>query len=227
MKIHFPNKNNTSTQFFRGFFLIKDLNSRAALLWGMNKGETDEWSPLMPKSRSPLQALVGVVDSSNLWHPTHRTFLQSLCSSSITMSLNPFVCTFCHCNKSHKLPFGISSLGIVNVFLNSFIMMFGVLLVIIYWWFFILCYLCWSLYICLYPIKRKSYVFSICTTFKALVENYFHTKIITFCSDGGGEFIKLKIFLAINVITHLTTPPHTPEHNGVAKRHHRHVVETG
>ncbi|KAM1666313.1 hypothetical protein ACFX1X_045967 [Malus domestica] len=76
-------------------------------------------------------------------------------------------------------------------------------------------------------MKHKSDVFSIFTTFKALVENYFHTKIITFYSDGGGEYVKLKHFLSTNGITHLTTPPQTPEHNGVTERRHRHVVETG
>ena len=28
-------------------------------------------------------------------------------------------------------------------------------------------------------------------------------------------------------MSHLTSPPHTPEHNGYAKHHHRHIVETG
>lgn len=46
-------------------------------------------------------------------------------------------------------------------------------------------------------------------------------------SDNGGEFIALRPFLATKGITHLTTPPHTPEHNGHAERKHRHVVETG
>lgn len=37
----------------------------------------------------------------------------------------------------------------------------------------------------------------------------------------------LRQFLAENGITHLTTPPHTPEHNGISERKHRHIVETG
>ena len=46
-------------------------------------------------------------------------------------------------------------------------------------------------------------------------------------SDNGGEYIKLTLFLTHHGISHLTTPPHTPQHNGTAERRHRHVVETG
>ena len=37
----------------------------------------------------------------------------------------------------------------------------------------------------------------------------------------------MRQFLAENGITHLTTPPHTPEHNEISERKHRHIVETG
>lgn len=49
----------------------------------------------------------------------------------------------------------------------------------------------------------------------------------TLFSDNGGEFIALRDFLASKGISHLTSPPHTPEHNGLAERRHRHIVETG
>lgn len=49
----------------------------------------------------------------------------------------------------------------------------------------------------------------------------------TLYSDNGGEFIALAKFLASNGISHFTSPPHTPEHNGMAERRHRHIVETG
>lgn len=51
--------------------------------------------------------------------------------------------------------------------------------------------------------------------------------IVSLFSENGGEFIKLKSFLANNGISHLTTPPHTPEVNGTAERKHKHVVEIG
>ncbi|RVW35995.1 Retrovirus-related Pol polyprotein from transposon RE1 [Vitis vinifera] len=42
-----------------------------------------------------------------------------------------------------------------------------------------------------------------------------------------GEYQALSSFLTINGVSHLTSPPHTPEHNGYSERHHRHIVETG
>ncbi|KAG7598911.1 Integrase catalytic core [Arabidopsis suecica] len=61
----------------------------------------------------------------------------------------------------------------------------------------------------------------------ALVENRFKTKLTTLYSDNGGEYIGLRSYLASHGISHLTSPPHTPEHNGIAERKHRHIVETG
>ena len=37
----------------------------------------------------------------------------------------------------------------------------------------------------------------------------------------------LKDYLSLHCISHFTTPPHTPEHNGYSERTHRHIVETG
>ncbi|RVW92225.1 Retrovirus-related Pol polyprotein from transposon RE1 [Vitis vinifera] len=39
--------------------------------------------------------------------------------------------------------------------------------------------------------------------------------------------LALSSFLTINGVSHLTSPPHTPEHNGYSERRHRHIVETG
>ncbi|KAL4575060.1 hypothetical protein LXL04_021901 [Taraxacum kok-saghyz] len=46
-------------------------------------------------------------------------------------------------------------------------------------------------------------------------------------SDNGGEYIGLTSYLQQHGISHYTTPPHTPEQNGIAERRHRHIVETG
>lgn len=76
-------------------------------------------------------------------------------------------------------------------------------------------------------MKKKSDTYELFISFQKLVENYFQTKIISVFSDNGGEYHKLKShFLSVG-ISHYTTPPHTPEHNGTAERRHRHIVETG
>lgn len=85
----------------------------------------------------------------------------------------------------------------------------------------------YSRYTWLYPLKLKSQVKETFTAFKALVENQFSTKIGTLYSDNGGEFVALRQLLREAGISHLTSPPHTPEHNGISERKHRHVVETG
>lgn len=50
--------------------------------------------------------------------------------------------------------------------------------------------------------------------------------IVSIYSNNGGEYEALKLVFSQHDITHFTTPPHTPEHNGLAERHHINVVET-
>ena len=69
-------------------------------------------------------------------------------------------------------------------------------------------------------------MYDVFVCFKALVENQFKHQIVTFYSDNGGEYKALDQFLSTTGISHLTTPPHTPEHNGFFERRHRHIVET-
>jgi len=78
-----------------------------------------------------------------------------------------------------------------------------------------------------YPLKHKSNVKPTFIRFKVIVESYFKKKIITLYLDNGGEFVALTYFLQLHGISHCTSPPHTPEHNGVSERKHRHLVETG
>ncbi|GJT33879.1 retrovirus-related pol polyprotein from transposon RE1 [Tanacetum coccineum] len=63
--------------------------------------------------------------------------------------------------------------------------------------------------------------------FKLLVEKFFQTPLVSIFTDNGGEYLGLLPFLKTHGISHYTTPPHTPEQNGVAERRHRHIVETG
>lgn len=75
-------------------------------------------------------------------------------------------------------------------------------------------------------MKLKSNVALLFPIFQKLVENEFNTKIKTLYSDNGGEFIKLRTYLQNHGISHFTTPPRTPKHNGLSKRKHCHLTET-
>ena len=72
-------------------------------------------------------------------------------------------------------------------------------------------------YIWFFPIKQKSDVSIIFPKFKKVVEKLFQKPII----------IHLRSFFEDNGISHLLTPPHTPEHNATVERCHRHIVEIG
>lgn len=78
----------------------------------------------------------------------------------------------------------------------------------------------------MYPLKLKSEVKGVFVAFRALVENRFQTRVGTLFTDNGGEFVALRSIFQSYGITHLTSPPYTPEHNGITERKHRHIVET-
>ena len=74
-------------------------------------------------------------------------------------------------------------------------------------------------------MKRKSDVQIIFPKFKTLVENFHKQHIKIFYTDNGGEYIGLRP--SKHGISHHTTPPHTPEHNGISERRNCRIAETG
>ena len=58
------------------------------------------------------------------------------------------------------------------------------------------------------------------------MEKHFSLKILSFYTDGGGEFQSLSSYLSSNGIEHLITPPYTPQRVALAERRHRHIIET-
>ncbi|KAL8089404.1 hypothetical protein AgCh_039015 [Apium graveolens] len=50
--------------------------------------------------------------------------------------------------------------------------------------------------------------------FKAIVEKYFYSQIKILYSDNGGEYTALASFPESTGVSHHTSPPHTPQHNG-------------
>ena len=227
----FCTSNNVSIEFLPTVFLVKDIRTGATLLKGNTKDGVYEW-PVCP----PLLAFSSIKTTLSEWHqrlghPTFHILKQIVSKNKLDFSSsfsNNFSCNACLSNKSHKLSFSqstiISSQPLETIFsdvwTSPIISNNGFKYYVIFVDHF-------TRYIWFYPLKQKSEVKDIFIRFKAIVEKHFDKPIKTLYSDNGGEYIALANFLSTNGISHLTTPPHTPEHNGFSERRHLHIVVTG
>lgn len=229
------NANRVSVEFFPASFQVKDLNTGVPLLQGKTKDELYEWpiasSQAVSLFASPCSKVTHSSWHSRLGHPS-SAILNSIISNFSLSVLNPSnklsSCSDCLINKSHKVPFSNSTIFSTRPLEYVFSDVWSSPIISLdnfrYYVIFVDHYI---RYTWLYPLKQKSQVKNTFITFKNLVENRFQTRIGTFYSDNGGEFIALREYFSQNGISHLTSPPHTPEHNGVSERKHRHIVETG
>jgi hypothetical protein len=82
-------------------------------------------------------------------------------------------------------------------------------------------------YTVVYLMQRKDEVFQHFQSYKAYAETSTGKRIRCLRSDGGGEYHSKAFdeFLRITGITRQVTPPYTPEHNGVAERANRTLIE--
>ena len=55
---------------------------------------------------------------------------------------------------------------------------------------------------------------------------YFDTKFLSLYTNVRGEYKSLDPYLSLHEIKHLTSPPYTPQRVELAKRRHRHIIET-
>ncbi|WKA01920.1 hypothetical protein VitviT2T_020169 [Vitis vinifera] len=231
----FCTSNNVSVEFLPSSFHVKELRTGAILLKGHTKDGVYEWS-VSSSPTAPSVAFSSVKTSSSEWHRRlgHHAFpiLKHIVShyqlDLFSSLISDFLRNACHCNKSHKLPFSTSTivssqpLEIIffDVWTSPVISHNGFKYYVIFVDHF-------TKYIWFYPLQQKFEVKTVFIRLKALVETQFQKKIHTLYSDNGGEYLALRTFLTTHGITHLTTPPHTLEHNGYFERRHHHIVETG
>ncbi|KAJ9556509.1 hypothetical protein OSB04_011123 [Centaurea solstitialis] len=84
-----------------------------------------------------------------------------------------------------------------------------------------------SIYGYVYLIKHKSETIEVFRTFQNEVENQLNRKIKTLRSDRGGEYLSQEFrdhLRSCGIIAQLT-PPRTPQHNGVAERRNRTLLD--
>ncbi|KHN17953.1 Retrovirus-related Pol polyprotein from transposon TNT 1-94 [Glycine soja] len=219
---------NSAVVFLPNSFYVKDLQTGHTT----HKGSCVDGLYLWPAT-SPSVHTVRTESSASwhhrLGHPSSSIF--KFVQKHFSLGSNKFPqsdCNSCQISKSHKLPFHESTLKscypleiiFSDVWTSPILSIDG------------LRYYCmfvdhFTRYIWLYPMKRKSDVQTIFPKFKSLVENFYHHKIKILYTDNGGEYIGLRPFLLNHGISHHTTPPHTPEHNGISERRNRHIAETG
>ncbi|CAA7018700.1 unnamed protein product [Microthlaspi erraticum] len=229
------NANQVSVEFFPVHFQVKDLRTGARLLQGRTKDELYEW-PMSTKNTISLFASPTPKTASHTWnsrlgHPSPsvlKTIVSQFALPFSDSSNNHSSCSHYLINKSHKLPFYSNTISSTKPlqYIYSDVWSSPIVSVDNFKYYVILVDH-YTRYSWLYPLKRKSDVRETFIAFKSLVENRFQQKIQTMYSDNGSEFIALRSFLTTHGITYLTSPPHTPEHNGVAERKHMHIVETG
>lgn len=129
---------------------------------------------------------------SRLGHPS-ISLLKSLISKyKLSLSGNAAYdfCSSCPLGKSHRLPFALSS---SMVFVSLELIHSDVWTSPTYsingFKYYVIFVDDYSRYTWIYPLKLKSNVFQTFVTFKNFVENMLGTKIKSFRSDGGGEYV--------------------------------------
>ena len=161
---------------------------------------------------------------SCLGHPSlliFRKFLNVLDISFLEEHLCSFSCNSYNINKSHKLPItkssitSSSSLDIIfsDVWTSPFHLLF--LLIITQ-----------SISGFIRSVENRAFIQPLSPS-RNLLKTISPSPLKALYIDNGGKFLALRSFLATHGITHLTTPPHTPEHNGYSKCRNLHIVETG
>lgn len=77
-----------------------------------------------------------------------------------------------------------------------------------------------------YLLKAKSEVFSVFKVFKSMAEKQSGKYIKVLRTDGGGEFCshEMENFCTENGILHEIVAPYTPQHNGIAERRNRTIL---
>ena len=201
--------NNCSVEFFPSCFVVKDLNSGQALLQGPIKQDLYQLPCQITPHTNPTTLRTSLHSTSTWHHKLGHPYPAIMKHLTVNHQLpikvpSSHECSSCYCAKSHKLPFSNHHIRSTRPLELIYSDVWGPTPIrsldgYLYYVIFIDHF---SKYVWLYPMKNKSDVFNIFAQFKTIVEKHFNLPILTFFSDNGGEFVKLKHFLATHGISH-------------------------
>ena len=77
-------------------------------------------------------------------------------------------------------------------------------------------------------MKQKDEVLHVFQSFYAMIQNQFSSKLRVIRSDNDGEYVnqRFRTYFEHHGLVHETSCPQTSQQNGIAKRKHRHILET-
>lgn len=102
--------NNVSINFSQNFFCVKDLKMGASLFQGKSNAGIYEVSTVSP------QLYTSTKSSSLDWHhrlghPSRNVFRHIISQNNLNVpNISTLDCNSCACNKSHRLPFSLSTI---------------------------------------------------------------------------------------------------------------------
>jgi hypothetical protein len=209
----------------------------------MDPHSGDGFYPMRLKKLSRNKArrhfvLTGIKTNADVWHsrlghPNHQVLQFMLNHKQIPVlksKSSQLLCIPCHLAKSSKLPFCESSRVTLTPLelIHSDIWISPVLSTNGYKYYIIFVD-DFSRYTGQIPLKQISDALEQFVKFKCLTENLFSLRIKQLQTDERGEYSSSAFskFLADHGIFHRTTCPQTSQQNEIAKRKHRHIIETG
>lgn len=192
--------NNVVVVFSNSDFQVKDSRTGGDLLQGPRVNGLYLWPAMVCTSSTPT-ALSSVRQSQSIWHARLGHPSTKILDCTLSRHYLPFTksvdfnCDACKCVKSHKLPFIESSLSSTapleliysDVWTSPVLSFDGFKYYVIFVYHF-------TKYVWLYPLTKKYDVLASFTAFKALVENFFKTKIATLYSEMGANISLLDHF---------------------------------
>lgn len=232
----FTKSNNVLIEFHPNYFFVKDRTTGATLLQGRCEHGVYPLPTFIPSASPSIIANIGERTTSLIWHHRLGHPSQRLVTKIISQHFLPLTtcgslptCHPCHINKSHQLPFHSSTIHTIAPLQYVFSDVWGPAQELPYdgYKYYVVFIDHFTRYCWFFPMHNKFDVRTIFPQLHVFLEKQFGHSLKNLYNDNGGEYLGLRSYLQKCGISHLTTSPHTPQHNGIFERKHRHIVEIG